>query len=126
MHRSLPLACVLLAACTDVSTVRVGNPAPPHPTTCELELIDAPAANGIPTGFELVGYVNVQQKSGLAPTDPAVLQMIKPEACKLGGEKVSTMLSGNATNGIASSSYHSFAVWHAKAAESAPKQPVKF
>lgn len=119
------LAPLALAACTDASTVRVGSPAPPRPETCELELIDHDASRGMPADLDLLGYVRVTHEDGKSPSDPDVLKVLKPEACKLGGEKVSAGLSANASNGLRSNSVHTYMVWRAKQA-AAPKKPVKF
>lgn len=119
--RLLPL---VLAACTDVFSVRTGPLVAARPETCELELVDANPNAAPPEGFELVGYVSLLQKKGVPPDDPAVLRELKPEACKLGGHQVSVAASANATNGLPVGSYHTFAVWHRK--EPQPKKPVKF
>jgi hypothetical protein len=120
--------CGALAACdmTHVSTVRMGTMVPPRPLDCELELIDAPAQGGIPPGLELLGYVNVSHEVGRTPNDPVVLKMVKPEACKLGGEKVSSGMSANYDNGLREGSVLSYMVWRRKGAPGAKAAPQKF
>ena len=125
--RILP-ACLLAfaslaTACTDVGTVRIGPVAPPRPLDCSLELIDAPPANGMPPGLELLGYVRVIHEEGRSPNDPAVLKLVKPEACKLGGEEVSVGSSMNFSNGLRSGSSMAYAVWRHKVAAG---KPIKF
>ena len=110
-------------ACTDVSTVRMGAVAAPRPLDCSLELIQADPASGVPAGLELLGYVRVIHEEGKSPNDPEVLRMVKPEACKLGGEEVSVGMSMNFTNGLRSGSSLTYAVWHHK---TAPGKPMKF
>lgn len=105
-----------------VSTVRTGSVAPSRPLDCPLELIDAPPSGGIPPGLELLGFVRVGHDEGRAPNDPEVLKMVKPEACKLGGEEVSVGMSANYTNGYRSGSTHSFMVWRHKVAAAGPQK----
>jgi hypothetical protein len=99
---AIPLLCLLLAAaCTpDVGTVRVGPMAPPRPVDCPLELVDISPTAGIPAGLELLGYVRVIHEAGKEPIDPEVLKLVKPEACKLGGDRVSVGMSSNFSNGL--------------------------
>jgi len=97
--------------------------APPRPLDCALQLIDASPASGIPAGLELLGYVRVIHDEGRSPNDPEVLKLVKPEACKLGGEQVSVGASLNFTNGLRSGSSLVYAVWrHAVA----PGKPITF
>ena len=122
---AIPLLCLLLAAaCTpDVGTVRVGPMAPPRPVDCPLELVDISPTAGIPAGLELLGYVRVIHEAGKEPIDPEVLKLVKPEACKLGGDRVSVGMSSNFSNGLRDGSSLAYAVWRQKAA---PGKPVKF
>jgi hypothetical protein len=108
-----------LAACTDVGTVRVGPAAPPRPLDCSLELIDA-APGSTPAGLELLGYVQVVHAEGKTPSDPEVLKLLKPEACKLGGEKVSPGMSANYSTGFRTSSSNMYMVWRRKVASAGP------
>ncbi len=113
----------LATACTDVSTVRMGPLAPSRPLDCSLELISAAPEQGVPAGLELLGYVRVIHKEGSSPNDPEVLKLVKPEACKLGGEEVSVGMSMNFTNGLRNGSSLSYAVWRHKVAAG---KPIKF
>jgi hypothetical protein len=114
----------LLAACgPSVGTLRMGPVVAARPLDCSLELIDAAPSAGIPPGLELLGYVQVKHEEGKSPNDPDVLKLVKPEACKLGGEQVSAGMSMNVTNGIRSNSMLTFMVWHKKGAAAGP---VKF
>jgi hypothetical protein len=115
---------VATAACTDVSTVRVGPMAPPRALDCSLELIPADPAQGVPAGLELLGYVRVIHEEGRRPDDPDVLKLLKPEACKLGGEEVSVGMSMNFTNGLRSGSSLSYAVWRHRPTTAG--KPMKF
>jgi hypothetical protein len=127
-RRPLPLfialASLATAACApDVSTVRMGPVAPSRPLDCGLQLIDATPAQGVPPGLELLGYVRVIHEEGRSPNDPDVLKLVKPEACKLGGEEVSVGSSMNFTNGFRSGSSLLYAVWRHKVAAG---KPIKF
>lgn len=65
--------------------------------------------------FDAVGTIMVQGETGEAPNAPRILALLKPEACKLGGELVLVNASANLTTGLASSSTHSFLVFRRKA-----------
>jgi hypothetical protein len=92
---------------------------------CALELIENDGSRGMPPDLELLGYVRVTHEDGKTPRDPEVLKVLKPEACKLGGEKVSAGMSANTFNGLRSASVHMYMVWRSKRRE-VPKKPLKF
>ena len=91
---------------------------------CVLALVEADPNAPPPEGMELVGYVSLIARKGSMPNDPEVLRALEPEACKLGGHRVSLAASANASNGLPVGAYHTFAVWHRK--DPAEKKPVKF
>ena len=115
------VAALTVTACQpDVSTVRSGAVYPSLPLNCPLELFTMPAM-GMPAGLEMVGMVSLRADAGRNPNEPEMLAKIKPEACKLGGEKVSINSSMNVTNGITSASSLTYMVWrHAGPANAAP------
>ena len=103
-------APVALGACTDATTVRVGPAVPSLPPDCPLELVEI-APGTTPPGLELLGYVRIIHDEGRGSDDREVLKLVRPEACKLGGERVSAGMSSNFSNGCRSGSSNLYAVW---------------
>jgi hypothetical protein len=130
---SLLLFASLTGCSNHVSTIRMGPPAPPRPLDCSLELIDNPMQGAtqvgmmMPPDLELLGHVRVIHEAGRSPSDPEVLKLVKPEACKLGGEQVSVGISANFQAGLRTGSTLSYMVWRRKPATPAtPSAPIKF
>jgi hypothetical protein len=124
-HNSLLLAlalCALSACAPRVSSTRIGTVAPPRPADCELELIDAPLQGGTPDGLELLGYIHASQNDTGGPNDPEMLQALKPEACKLGGEMVSVAVSRNIKRLLVTGSSNTYMVWRHRVAAAAPQK----
>ena len=104
-----------LAACApDVSTMRMGGVFPPREANCSLELRSGTIDFAMTSQFDTVGTLMVRGSEGEAPNSPRILALIKPEACKLGGEMLLLNTSANLTNGMSSSSNHTFLVFRKK------------
>lgn len=112
----------VLSACGPVvGSARVGAGAPPRPADCSLELVEELLAGA---DYEQVGTVTVARAPEEArSTDASMLLLIKPEACALGGERVTVMNSGTAMDSMAvTSSYHRYLVWKKKGPSAEPKK----
>ena len=123
--RFLLLAVCLVgsAACApDVSTIRMGGVFPPREATCSLELRPGSIDFALTSQFDTVGSLMVRGEEGEAPNSPRILALVKPEACKLGGEVLLLNTSANLTNGISSNSHHTFLVFRRKSGAPAPSQ----
>jgi hypothetical protein len=123
----LVVLCILtlLAGCgSDVSTARMGGVFPAREPTCSLELRNGTLTMELTSAYDTVGSISVQGREGEAPNAPRILALVKPEACALGGEVVLVNTSMNITNGISTSSNHSYLVFRKK--QTGPQQAQKF
>lgn len=125
MLRFLPI--VLLAACAshDVQTMRMGGVFPSRPSNCGLELRTGTLTYELTSNYDTVGTVMIRGESGEAPNSPRLLSMLKPEACKLGGEVVLVNTSANVTypgTFHGDDSHHSYLVMRKKTAQDTTTQ----
>lgn len=125
MLRYLPI--VLLAACAshDVQTMRMGGVFPARPSDCGLELRTGQLTYELTSSYDTVGTVMIRGQSGEAPNSPRLLSMLKPEACKLGGEVVLVNVSVNMTYPgtlRGDDSQHSYLVMRKKTAQATTTQ----
>lgn len=112
----------LMACAPDVSTIRMGGVFPPREDHCSLELRSGTIDFAMTTQFDTVGTLVVRGSDGEAPNSPRILALIKPEACRLGGEVVLVNTSANLTNGLSSNSNHTFLVFRKKGGSPTPAQ----
>ncbi len=80
---------------------------PPRPENCAIEVVNIPAAELGPMNpqYDMLGsIVLTHSESGGDPFDPRRLAIVRPEVCKLGGEKVSLGINAGA-NGYTTTAY---------------------
>ena len=106
------------AGCTFASSTPIGTTAPHLSKYCPLEFLTAPPAPNL----QLVGYVNVVHVAGTPPDDPSMLAAVKPEACWLGGDKVSVAVP--VTDPLRVRAVTGYMVW--RTSLGAPAAPKKF
>lgn len=82
----------------NVSTMRAGGMHPAKPANCPLELHTEAMDGQMMTAYEPVGFVVVSgANDGEPPNAPRLLELIKPQACTLGGDIVTIGMSANMT-----------------------------
>jgi hypothetical protein len=107
---SLATACI---AQPTLKTTQYGVRAPAREPECSLVL------NGPAEGLERLGDIIVTDEERRAYSDPELLQLVKPEACKLGGEVV-TATSETFDDGIVMRVRDIYVVWRRNPAPTGP------
>jgi hypothetical protein len=129
-----PALLVVLAACGGpaVGEVRTGLPHTSRPADCQLQLVTVSAADMAPGArfgsngeYEMVGSVLIGADKGTDAFSDEVKKIVRPRACKMGGEIVSLLASGTDANlyGHAQQSI-AYTVWAKRS--SAPSGPQTF
>lgn len=121
--RTLALVFSLsIAACVQTTDARIGTPHAARPDDCQLRVIDQNDTSNFAV-YEQVGVVRVQNApAGTSPLDPSIRSIVRPRACRLGGEAVSILASGDAYAGFSKQGYASYVVWARKTASAANTQ----
>jgi hypothetical protein len=124
-RQRIAFACaVLLSSCVpQVTGMRMGVPRAAREPGCSLDVV-APTDMKTLMKYEQIGLLRVSNvEAGTDPMAPNLRDLIRPEACALGGEAISVMGSGNVITPVATTSaYASYIVWGRRMAASAAPQ----
>jgi hypothetical protein len=118
------MAMLLLTGCgaPAVGEVRMGAPHPAKDASCALEFVAVSAGDMAPGAkfgsggkYEMIGAVNIGAKEGTDAMSAEVRALVRPRACRMGGEVVSLLATGTAQyRGQFSAQQNiSFTVWGA-------------
>jgi hypothetical protein len=78
--------------------MRAGGMHPAKPANCPLELHTEAMDGSMMLTYEPVGFIHIAGATdGEPPSSPRLLELLKPEACALGGDIVTVGLSANMT-----------------------------
>ncbi len=98
---------VALAACGGpaVGEVRTGLPHTSRPADCQLQLVSVSAGDMAPGArfgsggeYEMIGMVTIGADSGTDAFSDEMKKLVRPRACRMGGEIVSLLASGSDAN----------------------------
>jgi len=90
-------AVIVLPACTQVITSRMGHRYPPRPADCEVVWENMDMAEAA-TKYETIGSVGIGSLVGSdVETNPDLRERVRAEACNAGADAV--LIGANATGG---------------------------
>ncbi|MFZ6181746.1 hypothetical protein [Nannocystis pusilla] len=79
--------------------------ASPHDANCPLEFVQADMQKMRPGGeWELLGYVTIGKVGKMDPMDEKFRKIVRPRACKMGGEAIAVMTSATNSTPISTGS----------------------
>lgn len=88
-----------IASCSQITETRMII-APARGADCPLEFVEADMEKMRPGGeWEVLGYVTIGKVGQMDPLDEKFRKIVRPRACKMGGEAIAVMTS--ATNNTA-------------------------
>jgi hypothetical protein len=111
----LCLSSLAAAGCGPaIAEQRIGY-SPPRPETCAVTVVNGAmkdpmmwaAASG---PYELLGTISLNESGTVDPFSDESLNIVRPRACRMGGDAISLMVSTQSTVGLASGTGTSYAV----------------
>lgn len=101
-----PLLFCVAACGPNVSTQRLAT-FPPNPAKCEvkIEKLSPAEVEGLDTIYAVAGIVAVSDFETKNPYDERVLELIRPEVCKLGADALSVARRKTGADGATTAYY---------------------
>ena len=138
MHRSSAFFVVTVAALCAlggcgpaVGEARMGAPHAALPPTCKLEFVAVSAGDMAPGArfgsggqYELIGSVMIGADEGTDAMSEGIRKLVRPRACRMGGEVVSLLATGSGSNDYGHAQQNiAFTVWGPRSASSSQPRP---
>lgn len=121
---------VLLGACgPNISETKMAY-FPPRAETCNVEVVNGALASGanfaLPDSpYEIVGMIGLGENGTQDPFSDRYMAIVRPRACKMGGDAISLMASQTSNASITNATGTAYVVLHKRveAAKSPPRAP---